>query len=428
VGTLFVFWVPLALMWLIMGIEQPALNAVMARLPEATRNLAAFEIAFALALVIESPILQMLSAATALINGPRSYRRLTRFMGGWAILLSSVHFLISRPGVFAFVTGRLLAAPPELIEPARSVFVWLVPFAALVGFRRLWQGALIRAGHTGRVGWTMVVRLVLTLGGLALGMALRAAGVPWAPEGHLLAVMSLMAGVAGGAAAALVAHRGPIRAWYATSNATDEEWSLPRLLAFYLPLSLTSIMFLASRPLLAFGMNRSVLPVLSLAAWPSVQGYLFLYSSIALSYQEAVVAKTAENEASLPVLRRFVLILGAVLSGIYILVVIGGGLPLWFTSVAGLAPDLATLAVTGATIVLVLPAVMTARSYLSGILVAHHITRPLAIAVALNVTVLFALVYLLPQMTDLVGVRVAGFSFVVANVVQVSALAVARRR
>lgn len=414
-------------MWLIMGIEQPALNAVMARLPDATRNLAAFEIAFALALVIESPILQMLSAATALINGPRSYRRLTRFMGGWALLLSSIHFLISRPGVFTFVTGRLLAAPPELIEPARSVFVWLVPFAALVGFRRLWQGALIRAGHTGRVGWTMVVRLVLTLGGLALGMALRAARIPWAPEGHHLAVVSLMAGVAGGAAAALIAHRGPIRQWFDSVDAVDEEWSFPRLLAFYLPLSLTSIMALASRPLLAFGMNRSVLPVLSLAAWPSVQGYLFLYSSISLSYQEAVVAKTAENEAAIPLLRRFAIVLGATLSGVYLVVALTRGLPVWFDAVAGLAPSLATLAVTGATIVMMLPAVMTARSYLSGILVARHVTRPLAIAVALNVTVLFILVYLLPLTTNLDGVRVAGFAFVAANIVQVIALYVARR-
>lgn len=410
-----------------MGIEQPALNAVMARLPNATRNLAAFEIAFALALVIESPILQILSAATALVNGPRSFRRLSRFMNGWAILLSTVHFTLSRPKIFAFVTGRLLAAPAELIEPARSVFVWLIPFAAFVGYRRLYQGALIRAGHTGRVGWTMVARLVFTFGGLSLGVGLRVAGVPWAPEGHHLAVLSLMAGVIAGAAAAFIAHRGPVRVWFDQTDAVDQEWSISRLLAFYLPLSLTSIMALASRPLLAFGMNRSVLPVLSLAAWPSVQGYLFLYTSISLSYQEAVVAKAAESEEAIPVLRRFALILGTVLSGIYILVAVTGGLPFWFNTVAGLSPDLASLAVTGGVLILALPAVFTARSYLSGVLVSHHVTRPLAIAVALNVGVLFLGVLLLPMVTNLVGVRVAAISYVAASIVQFVALAVARR-
>ncbi|MFW5826789.1 MAG: hypothetical protein ACOCU4_01785, partial [Alkalispirochaeta sp.] len=47
---LFVFWLPLAVMWIIMGIEQPSLNAIIARLPDAEVHLAAFEVAFGLAL------------------------------------------------------------------------------------------------------------------------------------------------------------------------------------------------------------------------------------------------------------------------------------------------------------------------------------------------------------------------------------------
>ena len=37
-----VFWTPLAVMWILMGFEQPALTAVAARLPDAALNLAAF--------------------------------------------------------------------------------------------------------------------------------------------------------------------------------------------------------------------------------------------------------------------------------------------------------------------------------------------------------------------------------------------------
>lgn len=411
-----------------MGVEQPTLNAVMARLPNATRNLAAFELAFGLALVIESPILQMLSAATALVNGPRSYAQLTRFMHGWAVGLSSVHFLLSRRPIFAFVTGRLLAAPEELIEPARSVFVWLIPFAAFVGYRRLWQGALIRVGNTGRVGWTMAVRLFFTFSALAVGLALRAAGVSWASGGHHIAVVALMTGITGGTVAAYIAHRRPLRSWFATSRASDEPWTLRKLSAFYLPLSLTSVMALASRPLLAFGMNRSVLPVLSLAAWPSVQGYLFLYNSIAFSYQEAVVAKSAESADALPTLRRFAIVLGAALASLYLLVVLAGGLKVWFGTVAGLSADLVTLAVTGGAILTVLPALLTARSYLSGTMVASHTTRPLGIAVGLNITVLFLGVLFLPIVTDLTGVKVAAISFAAANAVQLASLYVAQCR
>ena len=118
-SLLALFWLPLALMWVLMGVEQPVLNGVMARLPDATRSLAAFEVAFGIALVIESPILQILSAATALVRGPRSYRQMLRFMHLLAAVLTLVHFIVSRPVVFEFVTRRILGVPEDVIEPAR---------------------------------------------------------------------------------------------------------------------------------------------------------------------------------------------------------------------------------------------------------------------------------------------------------------------
>ncbi len=426
--SLFLFWVPLALMWLVMGIEQPALNAVMARLPNATQNLAAFEIAFGLALLIESPILQMLSAATALVNGPLSYRRLTRFMGGWAIVLTAVHFLVSRPVVFRFIAGQLLATPPHIVEEARFVFVLLIPFAALVGYRRLWQGALIRAGKTGRVGLTMIVRLCFTIGVLVAGVSASRVRETWALDGHYLAAIALMAGVAAGAGASFIAQRRPIYDWFSTITDQDEQWSLRRLLAFYIPLSTTSIMALAARPLLAFGMNRSALPVVSLAAWPSVQGFLFLFTSIALSYQEAVVARSSASSAEVPALRRFAIRLAACLSLLFAATILTGGLRGWFSTVVGLAPQLVSVAVPSASLLLILPAVVTARSFLSGSLVAVHQTKPLSLAVGLNVLVLFLGVLLLPVFTPLVGAIVASISFVSANLVQVGALSIAHGR
>ena len=66
-------------MWLMMAIEQPAITAVIARLPEPELNLAAFGVTFSLALIVESPIIQLLTAGTALPKGKQSYERLLRF-------------------------------------------------------------------------------------------------------------------------------------------------------------------------------------------------------------------------------------------------------------------------------------------------------------------------------------------------------------
>ena len=59
-----VFWLPLAGTWLMMAAEGPYLAAIIARLPDATTNLAAFGVAFAFAIIIESPVFMLMSAST----------------------------------------------------------------------------------------------------------------------------------------------------------------------------------------------------------------------------------------------------------------------------------------------------------------------------------------------------------------------------
>lgn len=426
-GSLWVFWVPLALMWIIMGIEQPALNGVIARLPNAAVHLAAFEVAFGLALVIESPILQMLSAATALIHGPASYRSMVRFMLGWTVLLSFIHSVISHPVVFYWVAGTVLGVQSVVVEPAQEVFTLLIPFAAMVGFRRLWQGALIRAGETRAVAATMVVRLVVTISGLAAGILWYRMDPAGAPAGHLVAGGALVLGVVAGAAAAWWYFRRRV-AGTLRSRPDDTARSLGELLAFYVPLSMTSIMLLVARPILAFGISRSEAPLLSLAAWPVVQSLLFLFTSIALSYQEAVVAKMGETAANQGILRRFGVVLGIALSVLLGVVAFTGGSTVWFGRVAGLTPELIALARPALGILVAMPVIVTIRSYFSGVLVSRDRTVFLGSSVIANTLVLLTLVLTLPPTTALAGTLVAAVAFFAANLAQLGVLALGARR
>lgn len=52
---IFLLWFPLAVMWIFMAVEQPGVNAVIARLPQAKEHLAAYGVTFSFALIIESP-------------------------------------------------------------------------------------------------------------------------------------------------------------------------------------------------------------------------------------------------------------------------------------------------------------------------------------------------------------------------------------
>ena len=71
-------WYPLALSWLMMGIELPLLSAVVARLANPEVNLGAYGgVVFPLALLIEAPIIMLLTASTKLSRDPVSYTHLT---------------------------------------------------------------------------------------------------------------------------------------------------------------------------------------------------------------------------------------------------------------------------------------------------------------------------------------------------------------
>ncbi|MFA7567349.1 MAG: hypothetical protein WCY01_10015 [Alkalispirochaeta sp.] len=414
---LFLFWLPLALMWILMSIEQPALNGVMARLPAPTLSLAAFEVAFGVALIIESPIIQMLSTGTAVVRGPRSYRQMIHFMHVLAILLATAHFILSRPVVFHFIAVRIMGIPEEVALPARRAFTILILFAPLVGYRRLWQGGLIQLGETGAVAKTMVVRLVVTLGALFMGIVVVRSGHMVVP-GYVVGALALMAGIGTGAAASWW-YYWKLRKFDSTPDRPDDQVRTIRsLLAFYVPLSLTSVMELASRPILAFGIARSVMAMDSLSTWPVVNSLFFLFSSIALSFQEAVVAQAGRSTKNIPVLVKFGLILMAALAGLFLLITMTGGSRFWFRVVAGLPPSLVDLAQPAMYILIVLPVAVTLRSLLSGILVAREKTGFLTIAVSANTVVLLTLVVVLPRFTDLVGTIVAAIALVSAVTAQ----------
>src|SRR5512139_2584309 len=94
--TIFRTWWPLAASWMLMGAQLQALSAVLARLPEPAINLAAYGgVVFPLALIIESPIIMLLAASTALCKVYASYISVRRFMIMAGAALTGLHIVIA---------------------------------------------------------------------------------------------------------------------------------------------------------------------------------------------------------------------------------------------------------------------------------------------------------------------------------------------
>ena len=404
-------YLPLAAMWILMGIEQPALTAVIARLANATVQLGAFGVTFALALIVESPILQMLSAGTAMAKDKEHYRRLLRFMHMLALGLSVLHIVLSLPWVYEGLLRHVVQVPEELIEPSQAAFALMVHWAAAVGYRRLWQGVLIRYGRAKVVPITMVIRLAVTFALLVVGFVFEYAG------GAQIAAVALIGGVIAGAVASYFYARPVIRNSL-QEGSPENAVGYRELLRFYVPLAATSVIVLASRPLLTFGIARAPEPVRSLAVWPVVMSFNFILFSLALALQEAIIAllKTRDDFA---VLKRFTKYLSVVLGAVYFLVVLTPLRDVWFGGVVGLGPELLAMVGVPAAIMALSPAIGVFVFFYRGVQVQQERTVSITRGVLVNVVVLVLVLFGGAAFLPLAGVITAAGAFVSALFLEV---------
>jgi hypothetical protein len=384
-SRIFWFWLPLAAMWLMMAIEHPMVAAVIARLPKPEPNLAIFGVTFSLALIIESPIIMLLMAGTALARGKQSYERLLCFTHILAAMLTALHLIIGLTPLYRYIVGGLMGVPVEILEASRITFLLMTPWTAAIAYRRLWQGVLIRFHRTGVVPLTIITRLLTGGIVLAIGLLTRRFG------GADLGAIALSIGVTAAAVTAYFFVRSTVCNHLSKPSSGDEPLAWDDLLKFYVPLALTSLIKLLGRPLLIMGIARAAQPLESLAVWPVVMGVLFIGRSPAVSYQEVVVALLVDKPSS-ERLRRFTIGLALTLTGSFILVTLTPAARIFYQSISGLSSELVSFAIIPTLILSGVPGLEVLISWRHGLLVHFKQTRTITQAVGLNVVVLAAVI------------------------------------
>ena len=373
-----------------MAIEQPAIAAVVARMSDAKLQLAAFGFTFSMALFIEGPVIQMLAAGTAVADSHENYKRLLRLMHviGWSA--TTFHAFLCIPAVFRVFSVGFIGIPEELVNTSRLTLVSMLPWTTAVGYRRLWQGVLIRHGRTNIIPITMTIRLAVSFATLAWGFTTNIL------SGAVLGGVALSLGVIAGAISAWIYVRPVVKKMPSASDTETGSFGLmswSAMFVFYIPLALTNFINLGARPIMQMGLARGPMPLESLAIWPVTMGYIFLYSSFSLSTQEVVIARLDGPEARRSLVR-FASWLAAIIGGIYIIVLATPLWRIWLSDVSGLPDDLTAL--SALPLVLSFP-VIPLYAFISlyrGALVRLRRTREVTIGVAINVTVLLGALFI----------------------------------
>ncbi|MCP4296362.1 MAG: hypothetical protein GY786_12210 [Proteobacteria bacterium] len=395
-----------------MSLEGPYLAAMIARLDEPKYNLAAYGIALSFALLIEAPILMIMSTTNALCKNRLDYIILRRFL----LVVNGVVFIISIllviPVIFNIIAYDLIGLPDNIAQLTHVGLIMFIPWPVAIGFRRFYQGILVRFNYpryvtygtllrfgTGSItGFTLfyleVTGVYVGAAALSLGVVVEAIGTRWMARNVLRELM----------------RTDP------TVEETKDPLSYRKLIDFYSPLALMPIIMFTIQPMIVFFLGKARMSIDSLAVLPVINGLLFIFRSVGLSFQEVVIALINENKNNFYPLRKFAVIVGGILSLLYCLLVFSPLINVWFETVTGLSRELSEFANLPAKIMILMPALTLSVVFQTAFLVYSRYTKTVSIAVAFEMLVICATLYITIFMLDMIGIIAGTIALIVGRI------------
>ncbi len=388
-----------------MALEQPILIAFIARLNDAKFNLAAFGIAGSFAMIIEAPVIMLMSASTALVTGRNSYRKLKRFTDNLNAGITVIQLIFLIPPVFNFIVIRLMEVPEDVARLAHIALVIFLPWAASIGYRRFYQGILIRNNLTRLVTYGTLVRLTVIV---IMGLLLYKTGVKGAYVGA--AAMSLAVLIEAIATRIMVS--GTLKKVLHSNDSENGNLSLKSVSKFYYPLALTSVLSIGVHPFVTFFLGRSNMAVESLAVLPVVSSLVFIFRSFGLSYQEVNIALVGKEKQNYKVLKNFAVYMGLLVTVMITVLAFTPLADLWFMNISGLSNELADLSYLPLKIMILLPALTVLLNFQRSSLIINGTTGPISMATAIELMGIIVVLLLCVVFLNLIGVVAASIAFI----------------
>ena len=271
---------PLSLSDAAMALADPLLAITLSRLPAPTTQLAALGVVKAVAVLLESPIIMVLHASTALGSRRPSREALRRFVVILASLLTVVLLLLSLPAPYAWLSRSVYNLSEDLADAAHLPLLLMCLWPALIAWRRIHQGHLILQGRGRAMGSASLARLgtlaLLLFGGSQMGFM-----------GATVGALALMGG--------LVVETYLVYRWSRQEDvserppATPLPETVPAVAVYYAPLALNMLLMWGGRAVLVAILARAVDSKLALAAWAASWGFVILIANLTRMVQQLVI-------------------------------------------------------------------------------------------------------------------------------------------
>lgn len=373
--AIFKSWWPLAASWILMGIETPFLTATIARLPFPEINLAAYGgIVLPISLIIESPIIMLLAASTALSKDWVSFTKIRSYMMVSGLVLTILHIILALTPLYYFMARNIIGVPEEVVEPARMGLIIMTPWTWSIAYRRFHQGVLIRFGYSKKISIGTLLRLITDITLLVLGYWIGSF------QGIVVGTAAIVCGVMVEALYVSVVVKPVLKNDLKLATQAQQIITLGSFLDFYIPLATTSLLFLLAQPLISTALSRMPNSIDSLALWPVLSGLIFIFRSVGLAYNEVVVS-LLDKPYSYHKLSTFTFLIAFFSTGLLLLTASTPLSRFWFKDISGLSPVLVQIAQTSLWFAIPLPALTVYQNWFQGIILYGQKTKSISISV-----------------------------------------------
>jgi len=371
-----------------MATEGPLIAAVVARMAHSEVNLAAYGIATSVAMLIESPVIALLSTVVALGTNAAAVALLFKFMVRINIVVSAIMLTVCIPLVFE-LAASVMNLPADVAWRVYWGLVCMLAWPAAIGIRRYYQGLLIQAGKTKCVAIGTVIRLC-----------------SMASTAGILATLNVEGVIVGCCALTIGVLNEAIATWWLarTLDPADQSGMLPPLaeltnahiIRFYAPLALTSVVSFIAAPLLSFFVLRLPLAVASLAVMPVISSFLFVFRSFGFSYQEVGIAMLGKHTSAYRMVERVARKI-TVATTLAMAVVVWTPLLEWiFLNVFALPESLVQMAIWPTRLLTVAPFTAATYSVARAVMISYrrtvHVTASMVIEVGTTTSVILVFV------------------------------------
>jgi len=287
---------------------------------------------------------------------------------------------------------------------AHIALLIFLPWAASIGYRRFYQGILIRNNLTRRVTYGTLVRLSVIV---TAGLLLYSAGV----NGAYVGAAAMSMAVFTEAIATRLMASSTLKVLAETDDTENGNMGLRSISRFYYPLALTSLLSLGVHPFVTFFLGRSYMAVESLAVLPVVSSLVFIFRSLGLSYQEVNIALTGKQRQNYKLLRNFAVYMGVAVTVLISILAFTPLADLWFINISGLSKELADLSYLPLMIMVLLPAFSVLLNFQRSLLLINGTTGPISAATAVELVAIIVILLVCVVFLNMIGVVAAAIAF-----------------